>query len=495
MAAAAVSGILLGLSFPPFPFPYFAWFAFVPLLLGWNGTSDGRRAFLDAYLALLMTFAVAFQWPLFHEMTATALLSLPPLLVIPMWMAAPFGIAHMVCRRFGLPLALCVWVALMILAEYGLRAGPLAFPWTLVGYSQAPVSSIRGLAALGGVQFLSLVVLMVNAALVFGLRRSAGAASILAGPAILIAALIGSSAASPEAIDVPHPRTRVAGIQPSLSPRVWADLDDSSRVPLLLRLSEVASAADSTIDLIIWPETSIPPRPATRTYLNRIQSLVDSTRIPILAGAIITESADSTYRNAAVLSAPRRPVSVYHKIRLVPFAEQVPFARTIPFLRHLAIPAGGVAGYEPGENRTIFEIPDLRFGVLICFETLFGGASRTYAREGADALVTITQDGWWGDSFGYRQHLEFNRLRAVETGLPMVQVAATGISALIHPDGRIEKTAGWMEKSIWSVDMPPPSTRTPYVRWGDWVSVLAAIVALAIFSYGAVRWRMLNRNR
>lgn len=466
----------------------------MPLLFSWTGRLHARRAFLDAYVAFLVTFAVAFQWPLLHEMTSTALLSLPPLIVIPMWMALPLGIAHLVHRRCGSALGICAWVALMILAEYGLRAGPLAFPWSLIGHTQATVASVNGLAALGGVQLLSLVVLLVNATLFLAVRRSAPGA-ILTGLGVVIVAAISLSEGPPSVREVLPHRPRIAGIQPALAPRAWADLEDSSRVSLLLRLSRDAAAADSSIDLIVWPETAIPPRPTTGSYLNRIQFLVDSTHIPILAGAITTRGGGSAYRNSAVLSAPGIPVRIYDKVNLVPFAEQVPFALSFPFLERFAIPAGGVSGYEPGENRTIFEINDMRFGVLICFETLFGGASRVYAREGADVLVAITQDGWWGDSFGYRQHLEFNRLRAIETGLPLIQVAVSGISALIHPDGRVEETADWMDRSVWSVGVPPADPPTVFVQMGDWVTPLSAIAALAVLAASAMRLTRLKRSK
>ncbi len=502
-SGAVSSGVLLGLSYPPFPFPYLAWFAFVPLLLGWQKHTDGRRAFLDAYLALLATFGIAFHWPLFHELPATALLSLPPLLVLPMWMALPFGLAHFLYRRRGMAAGVSGWIVLILLAEYGMRAGPLAFPWTLVGHTQAPVAAVNGLAALGGVPLLTLVVLLANAALFLALHRSVRAAIV---PALLCLMLVAAPTIydtvrqeedrshSHARVDRRHGYTRVAGVQPSVSPGEWADLDDSRRVTLLLDLSRRAATSDSTIDLIVWPETAIPPRPATRPYINRMQSLVDSTGIPILAGAITTGDGDSAYRNSAVLAMPGLPVRTYDKVNLVPFAEHVPFAGTIPFLERFAVPAGGVSGYQPGENRRIFEIRGLRFGVLICFETLFDDAARNYRREGAEMLVAVTQDGWWGDSFGYRQHLVFNRLRSIETGLPMIQSAVTGISALIHPDGRVEQTAGWMERTVWTVDVPPPAGPPPYLRLGDWLTVLAAIAAGTALALFAMRSRLLQRK-
>ena len=489
--------MLLGLSFPPYPFPFLAWIAFVPLLSAWDDDrTDGRSAFLDAYIAFLITFAVAFQWPLFHRFTATAVLSLPPLLILPMWMAVPFAISRPVYRRLGFCAGTTALIAFYIVMEYGLRSGPFAFPWPLLGHSQAEWYPVNRLASLGGVPLLTTVVLAANGIITAILGRAPTPARlVLYGMLPMLVA--GRNAPLSEAGDpVQNMRQdrkglRVAGIQPALPPDSWADLQDSTRVSLLLDLtSALVSQSNAPPDLIVWPETALPPYPSTSVYTDRLQSLVDSTRIPILAGAITSDSEDgSIYRNSALLIAPGAGVQSYDKINLVPFAERVPFTGVIPNLERWAIPAGGVSGYEPGENRTIFEISGHRFGVLICLETLFSDAARGYTHDNAEALIAITQDGWWGNSFGYRQHLAFNRLRSIETGLPMLQASVSGVSALIDSGGRVHELAGWMEPATWVVDVPSADTGTPtlYVRWGEWVTMFAVVLALAFATVTVVR--------
>lgn len=487
--------MLLGLSFPPFPFPFLAWVAFVPLLSAWDdGRTEGRSAFLEAYIAFLITFAIAFQWPLFHRFTATAILSLPPLLILPMWMAVPFALSRPVYRRLGYGAGTTALIACYVLMEYGLRAGPFAFPWPLVGHSQAEWFPVNRLAALGGVPLLTSIVLAANgilAAVVGRVRIPVGL--VLCGAFMTLVADRNApefEAGDPvQIIAEGRPSLRVAGIQPSHPPDSWAGLRDSARVSILLDLSRaLVSQSNAPPDLIVWPETALPPYPSTSFYTDRLQSLVDSTRIPILAGAIMGGSENgSRYRNSALLLVPGIAVQSYDKINLVPFAERVPFAGVIPNLERLAIPAGGVSGYEPGENREIFEIYGHRFGVLICLETLFSDAARAYARDNAEALIAITQDGWWGNSFGYRQHLAFNRLRSIETGLPMLQASVSGVSALIDSGGRVRELAGWMEPATWVVDVPPAGEATPYVRWGEWVTMLAAVLAAVLAAMTFVR--------
>lgn len=482
--------MLLGMSFPPFPFPLLAGVAFVPLLLVWNEALDARSAYLSACVAYLATFAVAFQWPLFHTFGTTALLSLPPLLILPMWMAVPFGLSHVVARRLGLWAGLTALATFHVLMEAGLRFGPLAFPWTLIGHTQATTPFVNRLAALGGVPLLTLTVLAVNGCIVAGMRgrlRSRAAMFIAVGLPVIAAGIYGcrtapgSSDESAAEVHAPHALFKVAGIQPSYSPESWADLSDGSRVSMLLRLSnELLSDTTHPPDLIVWPETAIPPGPNPITTFRRLQAFSDSSGVPLLAGAVTSGSVKGAYRNSALLFTPGETVRRYDKVNLVPFAERVPFASAVPLVDRLAVPAGGVRGYEPGKTGGMFEISGRSLGVLICFETLFDGQARELAREDARGIVAITQDGWWGNSFGYRQHLAFNRLRPMETGLPMLQVSVSGKSALILPDGRVHELGGWMERVSWRVDMPLPSAPPPYVRYGDWVTLSALFAALVM---------------
>lgn len=494
--AVIASGALLGLSYPPFPFPALAWAALVPLLLLWMETDSARRAWIDAFVAFLLTFGIAFQWPLFHAMPTTAWLSLPGLIIIPLWMAAPFGLSAHVRRRVGPAAGLITLLAVYVLMEFSLRRGPLAFPWSLLGHTQAGFYPVNQLASIGGVPLLTLFVLLVNGTLLAVVGRSLLKVGAIMGT--LSVGLIGLSllVASTPNRSASESHVRMSIVQPAISATAWADVYDTRRLDSLLVLSgrldgtrarsdpsgpSAPREAADRIDLVLWPETALPPLEQSR---ERVRRWVDSSRVPILSGAIL-ESSDERVHNAALLFRPDLPLQVYRKERLVPFAEGVPFEEHWPWLRRLAVPSGGIAGYAAGSGNTPMEIPDARVGVLICFESLFDDAVRAYARSGTRAVVTLTQDGWWGDSFGYRQHAEFNRLRAIESGLPMVQASVSGISGIIRPDGRIDGRLGWMDRGVQVVSVPQRLAATPYVRFGDWVSVVALgtclLSCLAVF--------------
>ena len=294
--------------------------------------------------------------------------------------------------------------------------------------------------------------------------------------------------------DVPRgtgPPLTIALIQPGISAETWADFDDPQAVRMLLAMYDTLDP--TAIDLAIWPETALPPgnEPLRRLVLRH----VETHGIPLLTGAI-DEAPDGNrdhaarpWFNAARYVRPGQPDAVYRKRRLVPFAEGVPFENRWPLMRRLAIPAGGVAGYVPGTSPARMDLDGIPFGVMICFETLFDDTAREYARDGAQFLIAITQDGWWKNSFGYRQHLAFNRLRAIETGRPFVQTSVSGSTASIRPDGAIETHIGWMEQRVAIVRIGPATSPTPYMRWGDIVSPAASVIALILLFMAFVRPR------
>ena len=189
--------------------------------------------------------------------------------------------------------------------------------------------------------------------------------------------------------------------------------------------------------------------------------------------------------NRAYLVSPDgRELGTYDKIHLVPFGEYVPFQSVLFFVQRLVVAIGDVV---PGVDPVVFSLPAGRFGVLICYEDIFPALTRRFVARGADFLVNVTNDAWFGRSSAPYQHLAQATLRAVENRVPLVRVANTGISAVIDSDGRI-RWQGPLEEAIQHVDeISWPGVRTFYTRFGDvfaWGCALVTIVALAV---GATR--------
>jgi apolipoprotein N-acyltransferase len=172
-------------------------------------------------------------------------------------------------------------------------------------------------------------------------------------------------------------------------------------------------------------------------------------------------------------------VQKYDKMHLVPFGEYVPLSWLLFFVHKMA---AGIGDFSAGEAFTVFETPKGRFGVLICFETIFPDQVRRYVLAGADFLVNITNDAWFGDSGAPYQHLSMAALRAVENGVYLVRAANTGISALVAPSGQILEQSDLFVEAVLSATVTPRSAGTFYTRRGDlfaWGSVLITLFLLA----------------
>ncbi len=476
-ACILLSGCALGFSFPPFPAYGLAWMALGPLLLRWTEAPSARRLYLEALGMWLITSSIAFSWPVLHPSPITALASLGGVLVLCMIGAVPFALSVPVRIRLGLLPGLSAFIAFALATEWILKTGPLAFPWMLYGHTQAAAVPFNQLAALGGSAGLSLWVLMLNAALLLAALPRYRTTALFGIFLALIAAVgFGSHrrATPPPAAD----STDAMLVQPGLTASTWAKVHSGVRVRHLQRLTASALSPQSAeaTPLVIWPETALPPEWSPNgDSAAALQQWVDRHRIELLTGAIrpAAPPTHQRYYNSAVLLSPDRPPQVYNKNRLVPFAERVPFIDRIPALRSLAVPAGGVAGYEQGRRRPLLGTT-FKAGVLICFESTFDQMVRTYAAapQSADFLVTLAQDGWWGPSAGYRQHFAFTRLRAIETGRAVAMVTVTGITALIGPRGDVMAESGWMDQTTRQVSIPHYRDKTVFIQWGAWIDAL-----------------------
>jgi len=145
-----------------------------------------------------------------------------------------------------------------------------------------------------------------------------------------------------------------------------------------------------------------------------------------------------------------------------------------------AVPAGGVAGYVTGRQSAPLRLSGIRLGVLICFESLFPQLARRHLQEGADVLVVLTQDGWWRSNAVRRQHLLYSRMRAVETGLPLIQVSVDGETGVFDHQGRLRVHLPTESPALQIVDLDLSSRPTRFTTWGDRPVQLLILLSLLI---------------
>ncbi|RME52310.1 MAG: apolipoprotein N-acyltransferase, partial [Caldilineae bacterium] len=316
VVSVLLSGFGLGLSFPPYPFPFLAWVALVPLLCRWDRSPTAAPLLLEAYLAFLLTFAVAFYWPLGHALPSAALASLTPLLALPLVMALPFGASVLVRNRLGRRAGLIALVACWMLVEGGLSRGPLAFPWTLLGHTQAAWLPLIQMADVTGVPGLTLWVWLMNQTVVALLHAPARRRPALV-LMLLLALPLAYGHLRRTTLPAPAGYLTVAVVQPALPAVAWADVHDTSRIDTLFTLTErLLTSSSSKPDLIVWPETALPVMPA-HDPPRPLREAVTRWAVPLLTGAIV-RMPDATYRNSAVLLRPDGSTARYDKQRLVP---------------------------------------------------------------------------------------------------------------------------------------------------------------------------------
>jgi apolipoprotein N-acyltransferase len=242
----------------------------------------------------------------------------------------------------------------------------------------------------------------------------------------------------------------------------------------LLRLSHEALAAGDP-DLILWPEAAIPRYFPNPPWERQIADLARASRTPMLVGGLdlvrhSRDPEDYDNWNAAFLfdsTGSRAPYPAYHKRYLVPITERVPFVPPEWFsLRFFG-------GFEPGGPGAVYRVGMGRFGVVICYESAFEDLSRRYRAMGADFLVNITNDSWFGESAAPRQHLAHLTMRAIETRLGVARAANTGISGFVDPLGRVHQATRLGERTVVLGQVLGSPARTLYVRLGDWVGLLS----------------------
>ncbi len=497
-----LSGALLALSFPGSGDQGWAAFAaLVPLLAAVEGTDWRRAALLGLGAGLVFWVATipwiaqtivrygALPWPL----AVLVLLGLAGYLAL--YTAAFCAVLSRVPVSGGARFVVAaagLWVALEFLRTYVLTG----FPWNLLGYSQYRHLPLPQVAAVTGVYGVSFVVVAVNAALWRLLARDRGWTQPLAAAATAAGAvaLAIASAWLPPSADG-SPTLDVALAQGSIDQGVKWDLASRDATLAVYRTLTV-DAAGRGAKLVVWPETSLPFVFEEGLRGTAVQGLARATGAYLLVGAL--GRGPEGLRNSAFMVAPDgEVVGRYDKRHLVPFGEYVPLKSLLPFVDILG--GGAIGELRSGREATIFSTPLGRLAVVICYEAIFPAEVRDFFLAGADVLVNITNDAWFGRSAAPVQHLAMAAFRAVENRAYLVRAANTGISAIVAPDGRIVEASGLFTREIVSGTIAPRLGPSVYTRYGDvfaWATVAVALAVMwPISSARRIGMRRMGRTR
>ena len=356
------------------------------------------------------------------------------------------------------------------------------FPWDLLGITQVDNIPLARIARFTGVYGLSFEIMVVNSALAaaFLLRREKRKPLLMMGLAAAVVLQAGRLVTAP-ASPADHTAVLVQENIPILDSADWTTDYFSTTMHDLTSISaDTAGRATPRPDLIVWPESPSPFYTSDSTFRDAVSGLARQTGAWMVVGAMGTGNASQSggttqaYNSAALVSPSGEWVSRYDKVHLVPFGEYVPFRRVFSFASGLTAQVGD---FTRGASRRPLQAEN-KLGVFICYESIFPDEIRQSVAEGAQVFVNISNDGWYGDSGAYAQHLKQARMRAVENDRWLLRDTNTGVTASIDPYGRVVAQVPRKTRTALIAPYALSGELTFYTRYGDWFAGLCGIGVL-----------------
>jgi len=489
-ALPILSGLLLALSFPKPAYSFLAWIALVPLIVSVTGR-DGAVSFRYGFVSGLVFYLLSVNWivgtmsgygGLPYPLSILLLAALSGYLALYTGCFAWFvSVAGRRWAAAALAAAPFFWSALELARNYMLSG----FPWNLLGYSQATNTVVVQIADTTGVYGVSALIVLTNAAfsgIVLAANRktiSIRKASLLA----IAAALVLLSAKGYGRYRLAHPPEKNGNIKVALvqgNIEQFAKWDPAYQDEVIDTYTKLTlAAAETHPDIIIWPETATPFYYQDDELRRRVEELAKKTGTYLLTGSpSFRKNPDGTftdYNSAYLISPEGVTVGRYDKMHLVPFGEYVPLKKLLPFVSKMVTSIGD---FGTGADYTVIRAGRGSFGTAICFEAIFPELVRMFPLGGANFIVNITNDAWFGKSAAPYQHFDMALMRAVENRRTLVRAANTGVSGFVDPEGRVMArteifTRGYVVKDIYLV-----GEKSFYTLHGDIFAYACAGISL-----------------
>jgi apolipoprotein N-acyltransferase len=494
---AILSGAVLSLSYRGAFWSFYSWFCIALLLITILGARP-RVAFACGFLHGLVFVLTCVPWiaevlSVHGGMPAAA--GWGVLLLIGSIWATLIGLFAWMVQRLSLRsvgLALCgasfLWVSTEVVRAY---LPEISFPWSLLGYPAAGDATVAQITTVTGIYGVSFLVVAFNALLVWACMakqsQKLGRRLILVASigALFLAQGIGArfvpTAAAAHLARVVQPNfpesTQYVGDWYAEHKPDMADLEQLSVKP---------SAGSRQPDLLIWPEAPAPFSFQDPHFGTIVSGISGKFPHPFIVGIIewkpaivlvngIQRNGMLPYNSAAMLNQSGQRVFSYDKIHLVPFGEYEPF----PFFHQVVSSVSEeVGGFHKGKERSVGLFSNGNtFSVFICYEAIYAGEVRQFVNEGAELLVNISNDGWFGTSQAAEQHLRMARVRAVENRRWVIRDTNNGITASIDPYGNIYRVMRRDERSSADVPYDFRTDKTIYTRFGDWFAWMCVLVS------------------
>jgi len=542
-----LTGVLLALAFPPFPFHFLAFFAFIPLLYALE-ERKGEISFWLIYIAFFLYHTIANWWIGSWQENADPFLIASGVILSfyhPLFFLVPVYAYLSVRKRLGLNIALWLFPFIWTAFEWLHSLGEMNYPWLSVGYSQAYNDVWIQFADISGIWGVSFVIVMINSLLARMLVSSDGCQLSLVGcfniknvrmilVSVIILILLPYFYGLFRINEFQHSEIMknknsitIGIIQPNINP--WAKWERNALEQMAehIRIQDSLLKTNPKIDLFLWSETAIPYLDFNLNSSHNFGALrnwVEKNNISVLTGLADVKlylsrdkappaakklgNSNIHYEsfNSAVMINPGyispKELQIYHKMRLTPFSERFPYGQYLSFLTDFVKWGVGISSWNTGEKQFPLVLKmakekekkekGISVGAVICIESIYPDFTREYVNQGAELLVVITNDAWFDHTFGPEQHFIMSQVRAIETRRYLARCANSGLSGFISPSGERIKLLKQYIVTADTEKVPLLKEKSIYIKYGDWLVYLCTILSIGVIIFGVLKKRILR---
>ncbi|TVQ09436.1 MAG: apolipoprotein N-acyltransferase [Balneolaceae bacterium] len=479
---AVTAGILLGMSYPPFPFPFLMFPAFVLLIRLASLAESGRETAFYTYISFVIWNTIATYWLSF----ATVAGGISAILANAAIMTLPFLLVRYFVKSGLHPLAMAVSVAsAWTIYEFLHYRWDLAWPWLSAANAFSNSVLLVQYIAYTGSLGITFWIVFTSALIYYFLATWKNQVLSYTLAAMFLPIII-SLVIYYTYTDKPDKSIEVVIVQPNHDSYLELSGFSNTFDPLVEMLDLSETKISGATRLVLWPENALlsnvhenRPRSNDMYILNRVREW----GVPLITGAALYRYYEPGYEppvyrtyndsqrfniyNAAVKFDTDGSISSYGKGKLVPIVERIPFVEQ---LQHIPVPGvdwAGISGFGRGQETTVFKIDDTFLPAVICYDSVFPDWVRRFVKQGSGVITVITNDGWWGNTSGHIQHYDFARLRAIENRRAVIRSANNGISGMILSNGDVHSKTVYWTRDVLAIDVPVYSHLTFYTRYGD----------------------------
>ena len=534
---SALSGILFSLGWPVNGFPGFLFLAFVPLFYIEDFISKNKNDF-SKFSVLFYVYPAFFIWNIlttYWIVYSTGFGMIMAVAFNSLFMAICFNVYHITKRvLYSDKQAYFILIFYWICFEYLHLDWDLSWTWLHLGNGFASyhkwIQWYEFTGVFGGTLWVILVNIFVYKLLrklkALSDKRSLIISSFLVAALILVPIII--SFIIYYSYEEKKQAVEIVVIQPNVDPyNEQYDLLPEAAINMILDLAR--EEVNSSTDFVIAPESSIQPNfnigeriweseiryfrsiDSLEVFVNKYPGLTfvigastrkifkEDEKISSSARKFIdTERYYDAFNTAVFIESPKQ-LELYHKSKLTPGVEKMPFPKLLKPLESFAIDLGGTIGSlgidaEPKVYNTLND--SIKIAAIICYESVYGEFVSEFVKNGANIIFVITNDGWWGNTPGYKQHFSFSVLRAIETRRSIARSANTGISAFINQRGDVLHETKYWVKDVIKRELNLNSKKTVYVNYGDYIgricSLISILFILITISMGLVKRKQIS---